>query len=152
MKDSINYIVLVVVGSVIAGATGWVWNHTERLALKAATLYVGTLLVIPYFLQYDLMILSIPLVLLAYDCMEYRSRPVDVLLLLIFWGSPLLDWILVNPTDIHILPFILMASFIWVIVRIKNASLETKLSCQFLATWRRKPENQAEKAKINALN
>jgi len=152
MKDSLNYIVLGVVGIVVAGATGWVWKHTERLALKAATLCAGTFLIIPYFLQYDLMILSIPLVLLAYDCMEHGSRPIDVFLLLIFWIAPLLDWMLYNATDNHILPFILIASLIWVIVRIKNASLETKLSCQFLATSRREPENQTEIAKQNALN
>jgi len=118
--DSVNYIILGVIGLVVAGATGWVWHHTDRIALKAATMCAGTLLVIPYFLQYDLMILSIPLVLLSYDYIEYGRRPIDFLLLLAFWMTPLLDWLLVRWTDVHICPFILMALILSVVMRVKR--------------------------------
>lgn len=152
IKDSINYIVLGVTGIAVASATGWVWKHTERIALKATTLCVGTFLIIPYFLQYDLMILSIPLVLLAYDCMEYGSRPVDFLMLFVLWAIPTLDLVSIRLATFHICPFILMALIIWVIARIKRSALQSELSCQFLATSRRAPKNQTEIAKENALN
>lgn len=141
IKDSINYIVLGVTGIAVAGATGWVWKHTERIALKATTLCAGTFLIIPYFLQYDLMILSIPLVLLAYDCIEYGSRPADFLLLFVLWTIPILDLVSIRLANFHICPFILMTLIIWVIARIKRSPMQAELSCQFLATSQRETEN-----------
>lgn len=126
MNDTINYITLGVIGLLVTGITGWVWHRTDRIALKAVTMCTGTLLIIPYFLQYDLMILSIPLVLFSYDLIEYGSRPIDFLLLLFLWATPVLDGLFVIWTNVHICPFILMALIVDVVVRVKR---QRKTAC-----------------------
>jgi len=120
IKDSINYIILGVIGIIVTLAARWVWKHTDRLALKGTVLVLGTLLVIPYFLQYDMMILSIPLTLLIYDYIEYGCNPVESAFLLLLWVLPILDWTLVIPTHVHVCPFILMALMGIVMLRIKR--------------------------------
>lgn len=137
VNDSVNYVVLGVICITVSIATRWVWSHTDRIALKATTLCAGTLLVIPYFLQYDLMILSIPLVLLSYDCIEYGSCPTDIILLLLLWAIPALDLILIPLINVHICPFILVALIINAVSRTKKASTGNKtflpISCHFAA-------------------
>ena len=119
INDTVNYIILTVIGLLVTGATGWVWHRTDRISLKAVTMCTGTFLIIPYFLQYDLMILSIPLVLFSYDLIEYGSRPIDFLLLLVLWATPVLDGVFVIWMNVHICPFILMALMIDVVARVK---------------------------------
>ncbi len=120
LKDGLNYAILGVTGIIVTLAARWVFSHTKRMALRGAVLVLGTFLIIPYFLQYDLMILSIPLILLIYDCMLYGCRPIEIALLGLLWAIPFLDWTLVRLIYVHVCPFILMVTLAMTVDRVKR--------------------------------
>ncbi|QQX85079.1 DUF2029 domain-containing protein [Cupriavidus necator] len=77
------------VGVAIAvGTCAWIWLTRARLALSASALVVGTLLVQPYMIYYDLAWLAIPLALLAIDMMRHGGGWVQRLVLFFAWLVP----------------------------------------------------------------
>ena len=66
----------------------WMWCARVRPALGASALVVGTLLVQPYLIYYDLAWLAIPLALLCADMIQHGSRAWERLLLTITWIVP----------------------------------------------------------------
>ena len=98
----------------------WVWKKTNRFSIKGSVLIIGIFLTMPYYVQYDLMVLSIPLVLIAYDFLEYGYRPCELLILITLWLLPLVNWPFVLLTGIQICPFILMIVMIMLSLRVKN--------------------------------
>jgi len=66
----------------------WLWRARPRLALSASALVVGTLIVQPYLIYYDLAWLAIPLALLCADMVRYGSHGWERLLLTITWLVP----------------------------------------------------------------
>lgn len=75
----------------------------------------------PYFLQYDLMILAIPVVLLANDLYIDGYNTVEIITLVSLWLMPLVSWPLVIFTHIQIYPFILYLVLVMVILRAKKS-------------------------------
>ena len=122
LNSGLSYAVIGVVGVIVTLAARWIFMHTNRITLKGAVLVLGTFLVMPYFVQYDLMLLSIPLILLIYDCMLYGCRPIEVVILALLWTIPFLDWTLVMRVYVHVCPFILIATLVMVVDRVKRAS------------------------------
>ncbi|WP_066739278.1 glycosyltransferase family 87 protein [Cupriavidus sp. D384] len=70
------------------GACVWIWCGGARLALGASALVIGTLLVQPYLIYYDLAWLAIPLALLCVDMVRHGSRAWERLLLVVAWLVP----------------------------------------------------------------
>ena len=127
LKDGLSYAFIGVIGITVTLAARWVFMHTNRITLKGAVLVLGTFLVMPYFVQYDLMLLSIPLILLIYDCMLYGCRPIEVAVLALLWTIPFLDWTLVMLTYVHVCPFLLMLTLVMVVDRVRRANQTGKI-------------------------
>lgn len=132
MSNFFSYLLLAIIGVTVIFAAWWVWRITERLPLKGTVLVLGILLTMPYYMQYDLMILSIPLVLLAYDCLEYGYCKYEIAILTILWIMPLINWPLVFFTKVQICPFILFAVLLMTLNRVVQESRKSKYYYNFL--------------------
>ena len=107
--------------SVLAlASTVWVWRKSGNRALKGAMLVLCIPLATSYFMQYDLVLLGIPLVLLAYDCFENGYRKAEMGLLALLWIMPGINWPIVQLTYIQICPFVLIAVVLMILLRVKR--------------------------------
>lgn len=68
----------------------WVWSCQVDIRLKVAILAIGTLMITPYILNYDLMIIAISIACLTSYCLEFGFRPGLINLLFISWFAPAL--------------------------------------------------------------
>jgi hypothetical protein len=119
-SESTSYILQGIVCVLAAAVAGCVFRHSNRLALKGSVLVLGILLASPYFVQYDLMILAIPLVLLCYDFLENGYRPFELVLLGLLWVMPILNEPLLFVFRQHVCPFVLTAEMILVALRVRK--------------------------------
>ncbi|NTU77735.1 MAG: hypothetical protein HGA90_08005 [Alphaproteobacteria bacterium] len=101
-------------------AVRWVWKHTSRLPLKGAMLVLGIPLSIPYFLQYDLAILAVPLVLLVYDFFEHGCSKTELVLTALLWMLPMINWPTVIFTSVQLSPVVLIAVSVMILLRVKR--------------------------------
>lgn len=101
-------------------AVCWVFHKSERFALKGAALVLGIPLAVPYFMQYDLMILAVPLVLMVYDLIQYGSRKIESTTVALVWFLPLICWPLMRYTSIQICPLVLAFQMIMIVLRVKR--------------------------------
>lgn len=97
----------------------WIWKNTNRPAIRYSVIIVGLLLAIPYYVQYDLILLSIPLILLADDFKTYGCQKTEIILLALLWLMTLLNWPLVAYTRIQVMPLVLGATMIMLCLRAK---------------------------------
>jgi len=75
--------------ALIAGAAViWVWRGERPFAVKAASLSAGCLMVSPYLLQYDLVLLALPVAWLAMEGFEKGFLPYEKAVLVISWLLP----------------------------------------------------------------
>jgi hypothetical protein len=82
------YVFQALVAGYAAVAVVWVWRSDNKFALKAATLAAGSLMVSPYVLQYDLVLLAIPIGLLAMEAVETGFLPYEKAVIAIAWLLP----------------------------------------------------------------
>jgi hypothetical protein len=68
----------------------WIWRKPVDNSLKAAGLAIGTLMITPFILDYDLTILSIPIACLAVYEKSNNSDASLIDLLVIVWFAPIL--------------------------------------------------------------
>ncbi len=101
-------------------AVWWIWTHTNRQTCKGASLVLGIPLSIPYFMQYDLVILALPLILLSYEVLQSGCRKYESALLLLLWLMPAVNWPLVYNTGVQLCPLVLAALLVLVILRVKK--------------------------------
>ena len=83
------YAVQGVVSLGVAAAVLWIWRGQASMALKGSALAVGTLLVTPYVLDYDLMLLALPLAWLTVEGLRAQFLNWEKLTLFIVWLLPL---------------------------------------------------------------
>ncbi|GEM_PF-1990425 len=114
------------IGTIIAVC--WIFRKSSRFALKGAALVLGIPLAIPYFMQYDLMILAVPLVLLAYEYSQFGFRKKELLFTTLVWFLPVISWPLMRFTAIQICPLVLAFQLIVIILRVKREKEETLLA------------------------
>lgn len=87
----------------------WVWRSDRRFALKAAALGAGSVMVSPYVLQYDLVLLALPIAWVAMDGLEHGFMPYDKLVLLLTWFMPRYSYSLSKVAGIPIVPIATIA-------------------------------------------
>lgn len=98
-----------------------VFLHADRMTLKGSMLVLGIPLISPYFMQYDLVILALPLLLLLYDMMEYGYRKTEIVMLSVLWLFPLVNSTLAIFTNIQISPLVLIAEMVLVLLRMNRS-------------------------------
>jgi len=85
------YAVQAAVSLFVAGAVLWIWRRPMGIPLKGAALATGSLLVTPYVLDYDLMLLALPLAWLTVDGLRTQFLNWERITLFIVWLLPLLS-------------------------------------------------------------
>ncbi len=71
-------------------AAALVWRHRAPLAIRAAALVAAILLSTPYAMDYDLVVLAVPIALLIRQGAEKDFRSFDKILLVCLWCLPML--------------------------------------------------------------
>jgi alpha-1,2-mannosyltransferase len=86
-----------------------VWRTSRPFALKAATLAVGSLMISPYVLQYDLVLLALPIAWLAMEGFEKGFLPYEKAVLSIAWLLPRISLPISQNAKIPIAPIVIIA-------------------------------------------
>lgn len=97
---SIAYAAQLAMALAIASTLVWLWRSNAAFALKAAALATGCVLATPYVLDYDLVVLAIPIALLASHGLQHGFRDFEISLLSAFWVTPLIARSLAGATYI----------------------------------------------------
>ena len=104
------YVLQAVVAIYAVSAVVWVWQKTSRpFALKGATLVVGSLMVSPYVLQYDLVLLALPIAWLAMEGFEKGFLPYEKAVLSVAWILPRVSLPVSQSAKIPIAPIVIIA-------------------------------------------
>ncbi|GLC91571.1 hypothetical protein Tamer19_09790 [Cupriavidus sp. TA19] len=117
------------VAAIVAVICAWIWLTRARVALSASALVVGTLLVQPYMIYYDLAWLAIPITLLAADMVRHGGSRVERLILVLTWLAPAHALLVVLGLPTPQLAPLLLLALLAVIVRRHRAA-----RCQGSAT------------------
>jgi alpha-1,2-mannosyltransferase len=104
----VAYICQAMVAIYAASAVIWVWQDKRPFALKAATLAVGCLMVSPYLLKYDLVLLALPTAWLAMECCEKGFLPYEKVVLVASWILPRIVVPVTAPAKIPIAPIVII--------------------------------------------
>jgi alpha-1,2-mannosyltransferase len=91
-----------------ASAVVVVWQTSRPFALRAATLAVGSLMVSPYVLQYDLVLLALPIAWLAMEGFEKGFLPYEKAVLSIAWILPRVSLPISQSVNIPIAPIVII--------------------------------------------
>jgi hypothetical protein len=87
---TLAYSVQATVGLLSLLAAAFIWQRKAALPIRAAVLCAAMLLTTPYMLDYDLVILAVPLAYLARQGIETNFRPYEKIILAALWLLPLL--------------------------------------------------------------
>lgn len=100
-----------------AAGVFWVWRRRASLPIRASVLVLGTLLVTPHAINYDLALLLLPIAWLAGAGLHNHWRPGDQLILLLAWLSPFINMISVAIARIHLAPLIIAVFLLFLLKR-----------------------------------
>ncbi len=98
------YLFQIMVALYAAAAVIWVWRSGSRLALRGATLAAGSLMVSPYVLQYDLVLLALPIAWMAMEGFEQGFLPYEKVMLVAAWILPRISLPISHSVRIPIAP------------------------------------------------
>jgi alpha-1,2-mannosyltransferase len=73
----------------VAAVVVWIWRKPGDMALKGAALATATLMATPYALDYDLVVLALPIAWLAAHGIKRGFQPWEKIILLAAWLLPL---------------------------------------------------------------
>ncbi|MEE8444458.1 MAG: DUF2029 domain-containing protein, partial [Alphaproteobacteria bacterium] len=101
----------------VAGLVTGIWRGEARFELKAASLVAGTLLATPYFLDYDLMMLALPIAWLARDGLRTGFQPWEKSILAASFVLPLISRPIAEFTTVPLGVIVPLALFWAIVVR-----------------------------------
>lgn len=100
----------------VAIATVWLWRRPTAFALKAAGVTAGALLLTPYALDYDLMLLALAIGWLVKLGLEEGFLPWEKTVLAVVWAAPLVSRLVAKGTLVP-LGFLTTAALFVLILR-----------------------------------
>lgn len=87
---ALGYAAQAIVALSVLVASVWIWRSTADHDLKAASLIVGSLLMTPYMLDYDMVVLAPALLFLIRNILKFGFAPYERLGLALVWFAPIL--------------------------------------------------------------
>jgi len=102
---------------IAAGLVTWIWLKPGGFPTKAAALVTGTMLVVPYFADYDLVLIAIPIALLSWEAMHSGFLPWEKSILAGVWLFPLFARMLSLNASLPLTPLVLALLMIAVVRR-----------------------------------
>jgi len=101
--------ILVAVAATVASV--WAWRKDLPFELRAAILCLATLLVTPYLLDYDLVLLALPIAWLVLDSRAHGFLPWEKTILFALWLLPLVSRAVGGALHIPLGAFVLLLGF-----------------------------------------
>ncbi len=77
-------------GGLVAASLIWLWRSAAAFPLKAAALAAGSLLATPYVLDYDMVVLALPIAFVAAHGLDKGFRDYEISILAAAWVAPLI--------------------------------------------------------------
>jgi alpha-1,2-mannosyltransferase len=109
--------------SLLAGCTVlWIWLRPCGFPVKAASLACGTLLMTPYFVDYDLVLLALPIAWMSWDAMHSAFLPWEKSILFLAWLFPLFARVLSLLASLPLTPLLLALLMLAIVRRSAAAS------------------------------
>jgi len=115
------YAVHGVVAALVTLAVVWVWYRPVPMPLKAAALATAATLTTPYVLDYDLILLAIPIALLAFDGVRTDFLSGEKIILFAAWLLPIFSRT-IGAFGVPIGPVVLLLLFVAILQRAVAAS------------------------------
>ena len=109
---TVAYFLQALVALSTAVAVAWVWWRRPTLALRAAALVSGTLLVTPYLFNYDYALLAIPIALIGMDGYVRGWLRYERAVLAAAWAMPLIAVGIAGATSVQVGPICVAALFL----------------------------------------
>jgi alpha-1,2-mannosyltransferase len=116
-----------VFAALAAAATVWIWRKPVDMALKGAALATATLMATPYVLDYDLVVLALPIAWLAAQGLRAGFLPWEKVTLLAAWLLPLFARMIGQGLHVPVAP-LLLAALLAVILRRAAVTPENRFS------------------------
>lgn len=91
----------------------WTWRNINSISLKGVILVLGTLLCTPYYAQYDLVLLILPLIWYLNDCKLNGWLKWDLGIIIMLWLTPLINLPIVHLTHIQMAPMTLIIATVF---------------------------------------
>jgi alpha-1,2-mannosyltransferase len=85
-----SYLVHFSIAALAVAVAVLIWRRADAIELQGAALVAATMLVTPYLLHYDTVLLALPIAWLAVDGLRSRFLPGDVFILVVLWLYPFL--------------------------------------------------------------
>lgn len=104
-----------------AAAVAWAWKRKADMRLKGAVLATACLLATPYSLDYDLMLLALPVAWLAAAGLEDKFRPYEKTMLVAIFLLPLFSRSL-GVLHIPVAPFVMLLLLSMLVQRIAKTT------------------------------
>lgn len=114
------YILQCLVALPVAAAVGWVWIRCKDVSLRSAAFIVGSLLVTPYLLDYDLAWLALPIIWFACYAMRFGWLQGEREMLVAAWLLPLVMTPFAMATHVQIAPFVLVLFLLLILRRVRG--------------------------------
>lgn len=87
---ALGYAAQAIAALAVLVASVWIWRSKADHDLKAASLIVGSLLMTPYMLDYDMVVLAPALLFLIRNSLKFGFAPYERLGLALVWFAPIL--------------------------------------------------------------
>lgn len=123
IDSRISLAVQMIVALCAVAVVSWAFLRSKRLTLKGIMLVLGMPLIIPYFMQYDLVILGLALVLLIYDFSVNGYTKLEGVMAALLWLMPLINSPVVLFTKIQLCPIVLIVEMVMIIKRINRGNM-----------------------------
>jgi alpha-1,2-mannosyltransferase len=100
------YVSQIVAVAITAAIVLWIWRQNIQFELKAAALATGLVLVSPYIIYYDLVVLALPIAWLALEGRRSGFLPFEKSLLVVAWLLPLICEPVARTTSVPLTPLV----------------------------------------------
>jgi hypothetical protein len=117
---TLAYIAQAIVSLPVAAAVAWIWRGRAPMAVKASALCVGTLLATPYMLDYDFVVLALPIAWLAREGIDFGFKGWEKSVLCLAWLLPLASRGIASASGAQMAPVVLLALFVVILRRARS--------------------------------
>jgi hypothetical protein len=104
----------------VTAAVIWIWRSRAPASIKAAALCAGTLLATPYLLDYDLVVLALPIAWMAREGYDYGFKDWEKSVLALAWLLPLISRGIASGTGVQAAPVVLAALFLVILRKARS--------------------------------
>ncbi len=116
------YLSQIMAAAIAAAIVLWIWRQDIRFELKGSALATGLVLVSPYIIYYDLVVLALPIAWLALEGRRSGFLPFEKSLLVVAWLLPLMCEPVARNTSVPLTPLVCFLLLVLIVRRSKTAA------------------------------